>query len=338
MLIVTNLTGMQSVVPSEWRVLSSAESKIRNPWGRVAWLYRYSYSADYLVLNFSTFDVLVLALLFTLRPPRRCRLVTLDLFLNPSSLTRFSLRQPIERWLLNRVDLFLVFVRDVEFYRRHYNLDLSKFRYVPYKVNGWELILQRPTHDDGYIFCGGKSRRDFATLFDAIRPLDYPLKLITGSRAQLLRHGSILPDDVPPQVEILPPDASTEEFVRCMAGARLVVLPLRGGMSQAGIAVYLMAMALGKCVIISAGPGIIDVLEPDQALMVPPEDPQKLRLAIQHAWENDELRMRIAANGMRYARSLGGTRNLLRSVVTELERDLSRTSMGVCTGVDGNLK
>jgi glycosyltransferase involved in cell wall biosynthesis len=75
-----------------------------------------------------------------------------------------------------------------------------------------------------------------------------------------------------------------------MASARLVVLPITPQIRGAGISVYVQAMALRKCVIISAGPAAEDVLTSGQAIIVPPSDPAALRQAIERAFTDPAYR------------------------------------------------
>jgi glycosyltransferase involved in cell wall biosynthesis len=75
-------------------------------------------------------------------------------------------------------------------------------------------------------------------------------------------------------------------------------------------------MYLGKCVIVSQGPGASDLLT-DQAILVPPHDVAALREAIRTAWENEELRRRTAESGKRYASSLGGEEELLQRIFSQ---------------------
>ena len=76
-------------------------------------------------------------------------------------------------------------------------------------------------------------------------------------------------------------------------------------------------MALRKCVIISSGLGVGDVLT-DQAVLVPPGDPSELRSAIVRLWSDDALRAAYAERAHRYAMPLGGEDELYRSVLAAL--------------------
>jgi glycosyltransferase involved in cell wall biosynthesis len=257
-------------------------------------------------------------------PFHRCRLTTLDFFIGQPK----PWMLPLIRWSLGRVNRFLVYFKDSSIFEQMLHLPRSKFYYVPFKVNAFELIQATPVRDDGYIFSGGRSRRDFATFFAAVQPLEYPVKLVTSGEEDLTPHGSSMHGlPVPDNVEILRKDSSARFFVDCMAGARLVVIPIvRDSTTQAGIGVYLQAMALRKCLIISSGLGISDVLTDHQAIIVPPGDVEALREAIDKVWRDAALRERYAEAGYRYARPLGAEDDLRRSVWAALPRDAQRAA------------
>jgi glycosyltransferase involved in cell wall biosynthesis len=169
----------------------------------------------------------------------------------------------------------------------------------------------------GYIFSGGRSRRDFATFFDAVAPLGYPVKVIAAPEAELAANGcSLAGVKVPQNVEIITDNPDPKFFNELMANARLVVLPiLSGTTTQAGIGVYLQAMALGKCVVVSTGLGVDDVLDSGQAVIVEAGNTEQLRSAIQRMWTDDGAREAIASKGKQYAIGLGGEDDLRRSVL-----------------------
>ena len=273
-------------------------------------------ASDHLVVHFALSDVMFFALILAFVPFHRCRLTTLDFFIGSPRRSR----KPLIRWCLNHVDRLLVYFRDARAFEREYGISPQRFHYIPFKINALEIIRRAAVCDRGYIFTGGRSRRDFATFFAAVGPLGYPVKVIASPEAEMRPDGSSLAGlEVPPNVEITIDDPSPEFFVRTMAAARLVVLPiLRDITTQAGIGVYLQAMALGKCVIVSSGLGVSDVLTADQALIVPAGDPDALRQAIERVWNDEDLRRCYAARGHQYAHSLGGEDDLRRSVLAAL--------------------
>ena len=126
-----------------------------------------------------------------------------------------------------------------------------------------------PTSDGGYLFAGGDSLRDYDTLLAAVNGLDVPVRLVTNRRFERL----------PENVTAGP--APYEQYVELLAGARLVVVPLRTIRRSAGLITYLNAMALGKPVIVSDTPAVREYVDSGRTgLVVPPEDAAALRDAI----------------------------------------------------------
>ncbi|HEX8362139.1 MAG TPA: glycosyltransferase, partial [Longimicrobium sp.] len=101
--------------------------------------------------------------------------------------------------------------------------------------------------------------------------------------------------------------------------AHAVVLPIQPGrLSPSGIGTYLVAMALGKCVVITESAATRGILDDRHAVLVPPADAEALRAAVARVAEDRELRERTARGGREYALSLGGDERLERDIVAEL--------------------
>jgi glycosyltransferase involved in cell wall biosynthesis len=314
--ITTDIHGLERVAPAEMAVRSFPATAWPSRPKRLLRLLASALVSDHLVVHFTLSDVMFFSLMLALVPFHRCRLTTLDFFIGSPRRSR----KPLIRWCLNHIDRLLVYFRDASVFEREYGISSQRFHYIPFKINVVESIRRTEVCDCGYIFTGGRSRRDFATFFAAVGPLGYPVKVIASPEAEMKADGSSLAGlTVPPNVEITIDNPSPEFFVRTMAAARLVVLPiLRDVTTQAGIGVYLQAMALRKCVIVSTGLGVSDVLTADQALIVPAGDPDALRHAIERAWNDEDLRRRYADAGYRYAQPLGGEDELRRSVLAAL--------------------
>ncbi len=130
----------------------------------------------------------------------------------------------------------------------------------------------------------------------------------------------------PRNLVILDDQPNQASWLRNLSKARVVVVPiLRETLRGAGLSVYLDAMLLKKCVIISGGPGVSDVLT-DQALIVPPEDPAALAEAIRSVWEDPALRDQIAARGHAYATALGGELDLMNRILDRTVHWYTQTS------------
>ncbi|MGO9897103.1 MAG: glycosyltransferase [Bryobacteraceae bacterium] len=316
MRITTDIHGLERVAPAGTVVHSFSASRYPSLWKRRLRLLLAALASDHLVIHFSLPDAIWFAAALTLIPFRRCRITTLDFFVGDPRGWRLKLAS----WSLRRIDRMLVYFKDSSVFQRQFGIPASRFYYIPFKINGIELIEKATPSDRGYIFCGGRSRRDFATLFAAVAPLGYPVKVVTSPEAEMLPHGSSMAGlKVPPNVEVSTNDRSPAFFVETMAAARLVVIPIvRDSTTQAGIGVYLQAMALGKCVIVSHSLGVSDVLTDQEAILVPPGDPLVLREAIERAWNDDALLSRYGSRALEYARSLGGEDALRRSVLAAL--------------------
>jgi glycosyltransferase involved in cell wall biosynthesis len=98
------------------------------------------------------------------------------------------------------------------------------------------------------------------------------------------------------------------------------VLPISpDALAPAGISTYLVAMALGKCVIVSESPATRGILEDgEQAVVVPPSDPAAMRAAIVRVCEDADYRARVARVGREYALSLGDEERLAQDIVHEV--------------------
>lgn len=301
--LTTTIPAMAQVAPPGATV--NVVSRTQNRWIRNWCLFRAAKKSDVLLMDFNLPDVLQVALLFALFGRPRCRLITLDLFLGKPQGASLALA----RWSAQYVDCFLVYFKSSEVFQRLLAAPARKFVYVPFKINGIEMVQRCRSDEKGYIFCGGRSRRDFRTLFEAVCDLQIPVKVVTSSEAEMRPHGSSLEGlAVPRNVEIIRRDSDQQFFIDSMSGATLVVLPLvKDSQTQAGIGVYIQAMALQKCVVISAGLGVSDVLT-DEVVIVEPGDAAQLRAEIERLWNDRALRSEYACRAARYAGSLGGPR------------------------------
>lgn len=308
---------MARVVPEGMECRSFPHAEFPNLWVRNWLIFRSARNSDYLLIDFDLRDVCILGMLFALFGKKRCRFFTLDFFTGKPSGTM----RRMTSWALQYVDRLLVYFRDSRPYEASLGVPADRFQFVPFKINGDEKIDKLSPHEGGYIFCGGRSRRDFRTLFEAVRDLPIPVKVVTSTEAEMLPHGSTMSGLEPPSnVEIILRDSDQAFFLECMAGATLVVLPLvKGTMVQAGIGVYIQAMALRKCVVISSGIGVSDVLT-DQAAIVPPGDPDILRETIVSLWNDESLRRQYAERGYAWARPLGGEDAFYRRLMAEIMR------------------
>ena len=278
---------------------------------------RHLRASDLVVVN-GLEVTLRLCSLFTAAPWLRRPLVAVDVVLRKPHTARGRLAAKVNRHLLGNVDYFLHYFRDLEGYKKYFAIGPDRSGYVPFKPNLRHRLEVEPDAEGEYVLCLGQSMRDFETFFDAMGRLPYLAAIPAPDFRELREHGSRFTrtlGDVPRNVRLLLDDKSQDSLLRMLKGAKLIVLPiLKSSICASGIGIYLNSMLLGKCVLISSGPGASDVLS-DQAILFEPEDAHSLATAIRGAWEDEALRKRVAVAGHRYALSLGGEPELCERVL-----------------------
>src|SRR5262249_17850967 len=141
---------------------------------------------------------------------------------------------------------------ELDDYTRAFDLPREKLRYVPFHTT--LDYYQFDVRDDGYLFAGGNYDRDYATLVEAVRPLDLPVWIAT-TRPEVMRG-----IDVPDHVRVA--GTSAAGFREAMAAARLVVVPMQPGLLHSGgQQTCLNALYMGKATIAVGRRWATDLME-----------------------------------------------------------------------------
>jgi glycosyltransferase involved in cell wall biosynthesis len=188
---------------------------------------------------------------------------------------------PLLRWLarakfralIRSVSCFVVWASpEVAGYSQVLEVPRSKLRFVPHHhtLEGYGFAVC----DGGYVFAGGDGDRDYQTLVEAVKGLGVRLVIATRRREWLTKAG------LPANVSVRPMGAA--EFRRVMAGARVVVVPMKRGLLHlGGQQTYLNAMAMGKPVVVCEERGAPDYLDDGvTGLIVPAGCVSRLRAAL----------------------------------------------------------
>lgn len=130
-----------------------------------------------------------------------------------------------------------------------------------------------PTHDDGYLFAGGNSKRDYGLLEEALAGARIPTRI--AANWQPSRQVA----------DLTAGPTSHAEFMSLLAGARAVVVPLRRTVRSAGQQTYLNAMGLGKPVVVTDAPGVRDYIVDGVTGVIVPPDAGALRTALSHVMD-----------------------------------------------------
>lgn len=279
-----------------------------------------TFKKDILILNVEERLLYKLCFLKLLVPWGQCIFISVDLIMRAPEAFRKRLICRIKAVLFKKVNYFILYHKNVFGYNKYFNIDRQKCIYVPFKVNQLVKIRNHlfkgasskdPSNGD-YVIAAGRSLRDLNTFIKAMSNLNLPGMILRQDKSILAHHGTFLGyKSLPINIKEIVDYGSYTSFIHYIANAKVVVIPrFSRDINATGIGVYLMAMALKKCVIISHGPGTTELLRHDEAILVPPEDVNALSKAILRAWNQDEYRKRIAENGQKYAFSLKDEKRL----------------------------
>ena len=168
--------------------------------------------------------------------------------------------------------------------------------FVPLPADGdFEAVT---TGDDGYVFAGGGTGRDFATLIEAVEGTDARLRIVTFG-PQSLGWAAQLPDNV--NVEWTMP---LHAFLERMARARIVVVPLRDESSDFGQTTVVQALSLGKPVVATRSPGVVDyVTDGREGFLVAAGDSTALRAVIARLEGDADLRRACGEHALERSRA-----------------------------------
>ena len=137
--------------------------------------------------------------------------------------------------------------------------------------------------DNGFVFCGGRTNRDFDTVLDAVASLEARTVLVVGESTQFR---SDVPDFVTVHRNI-----SEGQFQSLVEEAAVVVIALQRPDISSGQVVLMQAMRCGKPVVISATAGIEDyVRDGVDALLFRPGSAQDLARQLQRLLQDRALR------------------------------------------------
>jgi len=314
--IISNLARLDGVETDQYQAVNRFIGNGPTLWSGVRLFFK-AFRHDAVVVSSQTRLLLVFCILQWLFPMQRCKVIGVDYILPEPRGPKQKLVARLKGILLRKVDAFILHFSDTSGYERHYGIPRARCVFVPFKVNYVDTILpvDHLSSEGEYVFTAGRTFRDIPTFLNAMRQVGHPglllcedIALMKGAGTDLdLRH-------VPPNVKI-ERNVGEKSWLEYIARAKIVVVPLlpRSGYAP-GLSLYLMAMAMKKCVIITEGLSTRGMLT-NQAIIVPPEDPTALAEAIRRAWHDAELRERVAAAGQRYASGLGGEARLLRDIL-----------------------
>lgn len=217
---------------------------------------------------------------------RKPHVITQCMWDMPSSPLKAWFKKLRIRLAARSVRCFAVWAsHEVEDFARAFRLPPWQFHYVPFHHTLHDHQFE--IRDDGYLFAGGNSDRDYRTLVEAMRPVDLPV-WIAMTRPDLLAGV-----DLPAHVRV---EATTPEgFRQAMAAAKLIVVPMRKDtLRSGGQQTCLNAMQMGKPTIAVGHRWAVDfITDGEDGLIVDYADPEGLRRAIRWVLDHPEAARRM---------------------------------------------
>jgi glycosyltransferase involved in cell wall biosynthesis len=190
---------------------------------------------------------------------------------------------------------FCVLTRfETQSFPRTWGLRSSRVCFTPWPATLKDAL---PSTDNGRVFAGGNSLRDYRPLIAAARSIDAPVDIVTT----VLDPGDLGP--LAGNLTIGPrPQAEYDEMLRAAA---VVVVPLAAREDRAsGQTTYANAMARGKAIVITDTPGVRDYIsDGETGLIVAPGDEDAMAGAVCRLLADHAERARIGAAAREHARS-----------------------------------
>jgi hypothetical protein len=305
------LTTLHHLSPGRLRERGQFDTASSLPWGPhtdfidpgqhsaagLIWqLLRRAYGYEALILNASgRREQLAAVLLRRLRP--RVPLVLTDCTwkveesLVARSLTRIGVR------LMEgpRTHYCVLSSAERELFPGTWNVDRERVHFTPWYF--WLSVEEAglPVSEQGFVFSGGDSMRDYRPLIEAASSLDAEVRIAAREPPPA--------SESAPAANITFGPLSFEDYFKTMCEASVVVLALVGDSERsAGQNSYLNPMAKGKLVVINDATGVRDYIrDRETALVVPNNDPASLAETLNWALDpaNGDAAREIAARAQR---------------------------------------
>jgi glycosyltransferase involved in cell wall biosynthesis len=205
-----------------------------------------------------------------------------------------GLKQSLSKIALKKVSAFIVHSRaEIQAYADWLNFPYDRFEFVPLQRGNLPIEFSEETNEP-FILSMGSAKRDYATLFGAVKKLGYKTLVIASPWAlQNL--------EVPKNVRILS-NLSHAECREYVQKALINVVPINNNKTASGQVTVIEAMKYARPVIATECIGTVDYIQSGKnGLLVPPGSVDALASAIEELWNNASFRTQLGTDAKRTA-------------------------------------
>ena len=192
-------------------------------------------------------------------------------------------------------------------------------------------IVHGPVGGGGIVAVGGDSRRDYATLAEAVRIADVPITLVCYPR-------NIAGLDLPSRIKVLS-GVYLDDYRRLLLSADLVVTPTVAPAYPSGQSVVLEAMSMGRTTITTDSPAMRDyVSDGFNGVLVPPREPAVMAEMMVTLLGDADRRQSLGMAAARTVRERFSLENMWQSIselMMPLDISYNKISLSYFTGRGG---
>jgi len=198
---------------------------------------------------------------------------------------RWKLKFKLQKAAFKNIDRIICSAKgEIQIYSTRFKLPSEKFTFIPFHTNFPSPSPKR--EGKGYILAAGKSGRDYKTFFEAVKEQHF--------KAIVVSDFASMQGLTPPQnVEVFY-NIPIERYYEILAGADVVVVPLKEKVCSTGQVVILEAMAQGKPLVVTNCLGSRDyVVDGKNGYLVGVGDDKEMREKIVLLYSNKNIATKI---------------------------------------------
>lgn len=228
-----------------------------------------------------------------------------------------SLKLRLTRFLLSPVDGVVCLSRSEQsFWEQRLGFS-DRVVFAPFAIDP-DAQAANSTKGD-YIFSCGATRRDWPLLISATKHVDAKLIVVAGRDSSTGKHG-LEGIEIPGNTEVLL-DVPYARYKDLLGKSMFVVVPLKSVPFTAGLTVITQAMAMGKAVIATRNPALMDyIADGETGLLAPPGEAGALAEKITYLLSNPSEVERIGLNARQAMKTHLGERAMAEGVWSLLQR------------------